>query len=184
MFWRTHIYEERPGLSGLSLFPTKQSISHAALLFSEVRAELLFLLFGQVSLNDLELLAFDGISNLVYHCPARQQEQGRSTWSNLRTHLVDEALVDPIVSKVPHQGTDRGAHRQAEKRDKEQQAEQKSPERTTQCADPGHTSKLLSLRFTGSNRPGDDGPIFNLDQLLLLQVLQRIQHRLGALGCR
>ncbi len=58
-----------------------------------------------------------------------------------------------------------------EERDKEKQAKQHAPERTTQCADPGHAGKLLGLRFTGSLRPGDDGPIFNLDQLLLLQVL-------------
>ena len=36
-----------------------------AALLAEVRAELLFLLIGQVGLNDLELLAFDGISHLV-----------------------------------------------------------------------------------------------------------------------
>ena len=39
----------------------------AALFFREVRAELVFVLFGQVGLNDLELLIFDGLSNLVYY---------------------------------------------------------------------------------------------------------------------
>jgi len=33
--------------------------------------------------------------------------------------LVDEALIDPVTRKVPHEST----HRQAEERDKEQQAE-------------------------------------------------------------
>jgi hypothetical protein len=46
-------------------FLQEQSVSHSALLFSEVRAEFVFLLFRQVGLNDLKLLAFDGISNLV-----------------------------------------------------------------------------------------------------------------------
>ena len=46
-------------------FLQKQRVSHAALLFSEVRAELGFLLIGQVGLNDLELLALDSVSNLV-----------------------------------------------------------------------------------------------------------------------
>src|SRR5206468_10087583 len=123
-------------------------------------------------------------SHLVYHCPTRQQEQGRGAWSDLRPHLVDKALVDPIVSKVSHQSAHCSADRQAEERDKEQQAKQKSPERTTQCADSGHAGKLLGLGFLRSLRPGDDGSIFNLDQLLLLQVLQRIQHRLGTLCCR
>jgi hypothetical protein len=37
---------------------------HTALL-AKVRTKLGFLIFGQVGLNDLELLAFDGIGNLV-----------------------------------------------------------------------------------------------------------------------
>ena len=45
-------------------------------LLAEVRTELVFLLFGQVGLNDLKLLTLDRLSHLVYHCPARQQEQG------------------------------------------------------------------------------------------------------------
>ena len=55
-------------------FLQKQRVIRSALLFAEVRAELVFLLFGQVGLNDLELLAFDGLSKTVNHCPSRQQE--------------------------------------------------------------------------------------------------------------
>ena len=76
MFWTAYIHEERPGLSGLSSFLQDQRVIRSAL-FAKVLAELLFLLFGQVGLNDLKLLAFDGISNLVYYCPTCQQEQGR-----------------------------------------------------------------------------------------------------------
>src|SRR2546428_4140763 len=139
-------------------------------LLAKIRTELVFLLFGQVGLNDFELLTFDRLSNSINHRTTLQQEQRRSAWRDLGTHLVDEALVDPIMSKVPHESTHRGAYRQAEERDKEQQAEQHAPERTTQCASPGHVAELFGLGFLGSSRPGEDGPILNLDQLLLLQT--------------
>ena len=51
-----------------------QFVMGFALLFSEIFTELGFLLFGQVGLDDLELLTLDGISNFVYHRPARQKE--------------------------------------------------------------------------------------------------------------
>ena len=46
------------------------------MLLSEICAELCLLFFGQVGLNDLELLSLDGLRNFVCHSPARQQEQG------------------------------------------------------------------------------------------------------------
>ena len=46
----------------------EQRVMFSALL-SEVRAELIFLLFGQVGLNDLELLTLDRLSNLVTAAP-------------------------------------------------------------------------------------------------------------------
>src|SRR5437899_8331904 len=100
MFWTAHIQGKGQGYLAFLSFLQKQCVIRSALL-AEVRAELGFLLFGQVGLNDLELLAFDSVSNLVYHCPACQEEQGRGAWSDLRLHLVDKALVDPIVGKVP-----------------------------------------------------------------------------------
>src|SRR6266581_3025258 len=139
-------------------------------LLAEVRAELVFLLFGQVGLNDFELLTLDRLSNSIDHRTTLQQEQRRSAWCDLGTHLVDEALVDPIVSKMPHESTHRGTYRQAEERDKEQQAEQHAPERATQRASPGHVAELCGLGFLGSSRPGEDSTILNLDQLLLLQT--------------
>src|SRR6266699_5536933 len=126
-------------------------------LLAKIRAELVFLLFGQVSLDNLELLTLDRLSNSIDHRTTLQQEQRRSAWRDLGTHLVDEALVDPIVSKMPHERTHRGAYRQAEERDKEQQAEQHAPERATQCASPGHVAELCGLGFLRSGRPGEDG---------------------------
>src|SRR5436309_14747346 len=92
-------------------------------LLCESLAELVFLLFGQVGLNDLELLAFDGLSNFVKHSPARQQEQGRGPYCDLVAHLVDKVVVNAIVGKVSSYCPHRGAQRQSEERDKEQQAE-------------------------------------------------------------
>src|SRR3989442_1647489 len=100
----------------------EQRVLYAALL-AKIRAELVLLLFGQIGLNDLELLTPDRLSNSIDHRTTLQQEQRRSAWRDLGTHLVDEALVDPIVSKMPHESTHRGTYRQAEERDKEQQAE-------------------------------------------------------------
>ncbi len=77
----------------------EQRVMHSALL-AEVRAELVFLLFGQVGLNDFELLTLDRLSNSIDHRTTLQQEQRRSAWRDLGTHLVDEALVDPITRKV------------------------------------------------------------------------------------
>ena len=58
--------------------PTCDKISdEQSALLRESLAELVFLLFRQVGLNDLELLAFDCFNNLVKHSSARQQEQGR-----------------------------------------------------------------------------------------------------------
>ncbi len=55
-----------------------------SVLLAEVRAELVFLLFGQVGLNDLELLALDRLSHPVCHSSTRQQEQGRGARGDLR----------------------------------------------------------------------------------------------------
>jgi len=44
---------------------SSETYNYTSSLLTEVRAELLFLLFGQVRLNNLELLTFDGIGNLV-----------------------------------------------------------------------------------------------------------------------
>src|SRR5215469_16645245 len=137
-------------------------------LLPEVSAQLVFLLFGQVGLHDLKLLAFDCLSHPAQHSPGFQQEQGRSAWGNLGAHLVDEVLIDAIVRKVPHQGTNRGTHRQAKERNKEQQAEEQPPECSTQCTSPGRDAlgELLGFGLLGASRPTDDGPIMNLDQLL------------------
>jgi hypothetical protein len=71
---------------------------------------------------------------------------------------------------LDHAITHRGAYGQAEEQDKEQQAKQQAPKFTTQCASPGHVAELFGLRLLSSSRPGEDGPILNLDQLLLLQT--------------
>src|SRR5437879_7596148 len=148
-------------------------------LLSKGLAELVFLLFGQVGLNDLELLALDRLNNPVNHGPTCQEEQGRGPWRDLGAHRVDEVLVNPIMRKVSGECACRGTYRHTEERDKEEQAEQHAPECTTQCTSPGHVFDLSGLGLSGSKRPGDDGPILNLDELLLLQVLQRREHRLG-----
>ena len=44
---------------------SSETYNNTSSLLAEVLAELLFLLFGQVSLNDLELLVFDGVCHLV-----------------------------------------------------------------------------------------------------------------------
>ena len=50
--------------------PTCDKISdEQSALLRESLAELVFLLFRQVGLNDLELLAFDCFNNLVKHTP-------------------------------------------------------------------------------------------------------------------
>lgn len=54
----------------------KRSILRFALL-TEVRAQLLFLLFGEVGLHDLKLLALDCLSHPVCYSPTGQQELGR-----------------------------------------------------------------------------------------------------------
>src|SRR5438876_9426132 len=113
----------------------------------------------------------DRLINSIDHRTTLQQEQRRSAWRDLSTHLVDEALVDPVTRKVSHESTHRGAYRQAEERDKEQQAEQHAPERTTQSANSGHVAELLGLRFLGSCWPCDDGSIIHRNQLLLLESL-------------
>jgi hypothetical protein len=46
-----------------------------ATLFSEVCSQFVFLLFGQIGLNDLELLPLDRLSDPVRHGSARKQEQ-------------------------------------------------------------------------------------------------------------
>src|SRR6266566_8035947 len=79
----------------------KRRYSIDAALFSEVGAQLVFLLFGQVGLNDLKLLPLDRLRNSVHHSPGLQQEQGRGARDDLGTHLVDEVLVDSIVRKCP-----------------------------------------------------------------------------------
>ena len=132
-------------------------VLYAALL-TEVCAELVFLLFGQIGLNDFELLTLDRLSNSIDHRTTFQQEQRRSAWRDLSTHLVDEALVDAIMGKVPHECTHCGAYRQSEERDKEQQAE-----RRARTHHPAHRTRsvaeLCGLGFLSSNRPGEDGPI-------------------------
>src|SRR6266566_904258 len=125
-----------------------------AALLSEIRAELNFLLFGQVGLDDLELLTLDSLSNSIDHRTTRQQKQSRGAWRDLGTHRVDEVLVNAIVSKVSGKCAHRCANCQAE----EQQAEQHPPERTSKCARTSHIVKLFGLGFLGSGRPGDTAP--------------------------
>jgi hypothetical protein len=54
----------RPGGTWPSHLLQEQRLMHYALLPKGL-AELVFLLFGQVALNELELLALDGLNNLV-----------------------------------------------------------------------------------------------------------------------
>src|SRR6266566_8139216 len=118
------MYKERlyRGISGQDMeirmwdgHPTCDKISdEQCALLRESLAELVFLLFRQVGLNDIELLAFDCFNNLVKHSSARQQEQGRGACRDLVAHLVDKVVVNPIVSKVSGECTHRSAHRQAE----------------------------------------------------------------------
>ncbi len=63
-------------------------------LLRESLAELVFLLFRQVGLNDLELLALDCFNNLINHSSARQQEHGRGAYCDLVAHLVDKVVVN------------------------------------------------------------------------------------------
>src|SRR5260370_5810373 len=83
-------------------FSERRQAICATLFVTEVSTELVFLLFGQIGLNDLELLPLDRLRNSVHHSPGLQQEQGRGARGDLCTHLVDETLVDAIVRKVPH----------------------------------------------------------------------------------
>jgi len=60
------IVGELPGSVDHPLILQEQQAIGSALR-SEVSMELVFLFFGQVGLNDLELLAFDCLSDPVYH---------------------------------------------------------------------------------------------------------------------
>src|SRR2546421_9436375 len=138
-----------------------------------------FLLSGQICRNDLELHVLDSRSDPIDNSSARQQEQGRGTFRNFVAYLLDEVLINPIVSKVSGECTHGSSHCQSKEWDKEQQAEQHPPERTTQCARSGSAVELPGLGFLGPDRPGDDGGILHGDQLLQLQLLQPIQHHIS-----
>ena len=62
---------------GLSVFALEAVIG-SPLVFTEVSAQLVFLLFGQVGLDDLELLSLDRLSHPVRHRPTRLQVQSSS----------------------------------------------------------------------------------------------------------
>lgn len=113
-----------------------------------------FLLLRQVSLNDLELLTLDSLSNPVHHGSTRQQEQGRGAWGDLFAHLFDKVLINAIIGKVSDERPHCGPYRQAEERDKEQQSKQQPPEGPTQCTSPSRAVELYGFGFTGSFRQG------------------------------
>src|SRR5205807_10263878 len=91
-------------------------------------------------------------------------------------------LVNAIVCKVAGECTDGGVRGHPEERDREQQAEEHSPEHPTQGAISSQMVKLPRSGVFGSQRPGDDSPIFNLDQVPLLELVQSTEHILSSLG--
>jgi hypothetical protein len=89
------------------------------------------------------------------------------TW--LRTPL-DEVVVDAVVPESPSQGTEGRPDGRAEEGREEDQPKEHAPEHPAQGAGAHQFHQLPGPGAFLPNRPGDDGRVMHLDQVLLLQV--------------
>ena len=104
---------------------------------------------------------------------------GPADVASLAVHLITNPADEPVIDSDIRHGTGKGAHRgtdgHPQQRDEEEQPEQQAPEAPTQRACPRQAAQLLRLGLPAPLRPGHDGSVNNLKQLLLLQPLQRIE---------
>src|SRR5262249_43702792 len=101
---------------------------------------------------------------------------------HLLADVPDEGVADPDVRHRANQRTSGRPDRQAEYRDEEDQAEQQSPEAAAECSGSPRVAQLASFRLLLAHLPADDGRVKDLDELLTLQIGQRVERVLRAVG--
>jgi len=150
------------------------------LFFGKRGAQLVFLFLGQVRLNDFELDALDRRDEFVLDRAAGEQKQSRGAGRHFVFDGIDKFVVNAVIGKMTAERAERRANGQTQKRYKEKQAEQQAPKGAAERAGCRQILKLFSFWFFRAFGPADDGGVLNLNQLLLLQGLQGIEHPLRA----
>src|SRR5262245_45737914 len=139
-------------------------------------------LVGEVRVDQLGVGPVEGAPDLVDDRVAGHDEERRRAGRDLLADALDEVLVDADVGQRARQGPGRGADGQAQQRDEEDQAEQEAPEGAAERPGPGEVVEVAGLRLLLALGPAHDRRVLHLDELLALQLLQRAEGVLGALG--
>ncbi len=94
--------------------------------------------------------------------------------------LVDELVINADIGHRTGESTRCGADRRPEQRDEEEEAEQHPPKGAAERSRSSQVVQLPRLGLLLADLSGDDGRILDIDELLLLEVLERFDCLVGA----